>query len=118
MSDVDGKRRRSTEFQQSEIIARVWPLLLGPLLLPGTDHLSSVPLSLALRMVRDLPLQWRDLPVSTTEVSCCIAWSTLMDADAGHHWFRKLVEGAILSHETAQQSKAVSGAPGPPTPRL
>lgn len=104
---VEDKRRRSRPWGEAESVARVWPLLLAPLLLPGTDHLSVVPWSLAVRLARDLPLQWREWPAAEPEVHACVAWSTVVDADAGHRWFRGLVAEALQAP-----------SPSPPPPPL
>ena len=80
--------------QRRRVVVRVSNFATAAALVAETDLFTAMPRSCALVMVKRLPLLVRELPVHVPKFTFSLAWNEQLTRDAGHRWFRSVVEEA------------------------
>ena len=83
-----GRRRR--------VAVRVSNFTTAATLVAETDLFTAMPRSCALVMAKRLPVVVRELPVHVPAFTFSLAWNEQLTRDAGHRWFRSVVEEASV----------------------
>lgn len=82
-----GKTRRVT--------VRVGNFMTAASLVAETDLVTAMPRSCALVLAERLPIVVSELPVHVPPFAFALAWNEQLARDAGHRWFRVIVEAAV-----------------------
>jgi LysR family transcriptional regulator, nod-box dependent transcriptional activator len=73
-----------------EVIAPSYHVL--PELVVGTDRIATVQTRLALKFARMFALKLVPLPVPLPVLQEAVFWTTHLDRDPGHMWFREMMK--------------------------
>lgn len=63
-----------------------------PSLLPGTDLIADLPGRMAHVVAANLDVVVRELPFDAGTITTVVGWHHRNEQDAGHHWFRELIQ--------------------------
>lgn len=79
------------------VVVRASNFMTAAVLVAESDLVTAIPRSVAIRMAKQLPLAVRSLPLTVPAFTFSLAWNEQLARDAGHRWFRALVERAAKS---------------------
>ena len=101
VGNIDEIYLRKTKLRR-RVEASVPSFALAPLLVVGTDRITTIASRLAARCAEFLPLKLVPLPIEIVRLVEVLHWHRVHDADAAHAWLRGVFRDTVASMPSTQ----------------